>query len=64
MIATAPAPDPTFEVVRDERRLAWDVSGKGHWGNGDTEVGLDGRSDFTYVMGHVRQAVEYQLGGE
>ena len=53
-----------IEVLRDERQLAWDVSGKGHWGNGATEVGLSEASDFTYVMGLVRQAFEYQMGGE
>lgn len=53
-----------FEVLRDERQLAWDVSRKGHWGNGETEVGLNEESDFTYVMGLVRQAFEYQMGGE
>lgn len=53
-----------IEVLRDERGLAWDVSGKGHWGNGDTEVGLSEDSDFSYVMGLVRQSFEYQMGGE
>lgn len=53
-----------LEVLRDERQLAWDVSDKGHWGNGETEVGLNEDSDFTYVMGLVRQAYEYQMGGE
>lgn len=53
-----------IEVLHDERGLAWDVSGRGHWGNGPTEVGLDESSDFTYVMGLVRQALEYQLGGD
>jgi predicted transport protein len=52
------------EALHDERGLAWDVSGKGHWGNGPTEVGLDETSDFAYVMGLVRQALEYQMGGE
>jgi len=53
-----------MEVLRDERGLAWDVSGKGHWGNGDTEVGLSEESDFSYVMGLVRQSFEYQMVGE
>jgi predicted transport protein len=53
-----------YEALRDERGLAWDVSGRGHWGNGDTEVGLNEDSDFTYVMGLVRQAFEYQMGGD
>jgi uncharacterized protein with ParB-like and HNH nuclease domain/predicted transport protein len=53
-----------LEALRDERGLAWDVSDKGHWGNGPTEVGLDETSDFAYVMGLVRQALEYQMGGD
>ena len=53
-----------IESLRDERGIAWDVSSKGHWGNGTTEVGLNEESDFTYVMGLVRQAFEYQMCGE
>lgn len=53
-----------IEVLRDERGIAYDVSGKGHWGNGPTEVTLNEESDFAYVMGLVRQAYEYQIGGE
>lgn len=53
-----------IEALRDEREVAWDVSGKGHWGNGATEVGLTEESDFSYIMGLVRQAFEYQMGGE
>ena len=52
------------ESLRDERSLAWDVSGKGHWGNGTTEVALSEETDFTYVVGLVRQAYEYQMGGD
>jgi uncharacterized protein with ParB-like and HNH nuclease domain/predicted transport protein len=51
-----------FEALHDDRNLAWDVTGKGHWGNGSVEVGLDENSDFPYVMGLVRQAYEYQIG--
>ncbi len=53
-----------IESLHDERELTWDVSGKGHWGNGATEVGLNEDSDFAYIMGLVRQAYEYQMGGE
>lgn len=53
-----------MEALHDERGLAWDVSGKGHWGNGPTEVGLDEESDLGYIVGLVRQAFEYQMGGE
>lgn len=52
------------EALHDERNLAWDVSGKGHWGNGPTEVGLDEDSDLGYIVGLIRQAYEFQMGGE
>ena len=53
-----------LEALHDERNLAWDVSDKGHWGNGPTEVGLDEATDLGYIIGLVRQALEFQLGGE
>lgn len=53
-----------LEALHDERGLASDVTGKGHWGTGATEVGLSEESDFSYVMGLVRQAFEFQMGGE
>lgn len=53
-----------LEALRDERGLAWDVSSKGHWGNGPSEVALDEDSDLGYIIGLVRQAFEFQMGGE
>ncbi len=53
-----------IEALRDERGLAWDVSGKGHWGNGPTEVGLDEDSDFAYIIGFRSPGFEYQMGGD
>lgn len=53
-----------IEALNDDRRMSWDVSSKGHWGNGSTEVGLDESSDFAYVLGLVRQAFEYQSYGD
>lgn len=53
-----------IEMLRDERGLAWDVSYKGHWGNGPTEVELTEDSDIGYVVGLVRQAFEYQIDEE
>ena len=50
--------------LRDERGIARDVSGVGHWGGGDTQVPLEDGSDFGYVLGLVRQAYEYQMGDE
>lgn len=53
-----------IDSLRDERGIAEDVSRKGHWGNGSTEVVLDEDGDFAYVMGLVRQAYEFQMGGD
>ena len=53
-----------FETLHDERKLAWDVTGRGHRGNGNVEVALDEAPDFPYVMGLVRQAYEFQITGD
>lgn len=50
-----------FEVLHDERGLAWDVTGKGTWGNGNVQIHLAEGSDLTQIMGLVRQAYEYQV---
>ncbi|MFY7067367.1 GmrSD restriction endonuclease domain-containing protein [Nocardiopsis changdeensis] len=51
-----------FEVLHDERGLAWDVTGKGTAGNGNVQVALDSATDLGHVMGLVRQAYEFQVG--
>jgi predicted transport protein len=50
--------------ILDPRGLCRDVSGMSTWGNGDVEVKLYELSALPYVLGLVRQALEYQLGGE
>jgi uncharacterized protein with ParB-like and HNH nuclease domain/predicted transport protein len=51
-------------ALRDDRGIARDMSGIGHWGTGDTQVPLEDGSDYGYVMSLVRQAYEYQMGNE
>ncbi|WP_044496557.1 DUF262 and DUF1524 domain-containing protein [Nesterenkonia massiliensis] len=51
-------------ALNDERNVATDVSGKGRWGNGLVEASLDEETDLNYVLGLIRQAWEYQIGGE
>ena len=51
-----------FNEVNDPKGLCKDVTGKGHWGNGNTEVGLNKLEDLPYIMGLVRQAFEKQMG--
>ena len=51
-----------FHELNDPRRLARDVTNRGHWGNGDVEVGLSKPDELSYVIGLVRQAFENQMG--
>lgn len=51
-----------YDEIIDPHKIAIDVSQKGRWGNGDTEVGLSSMSDLPYVVGLVRQALDRQLG--
>ncbi|MCL2653298.1 MAG: DUF1524 domain-containing protein, partial [Propionibacteriaceae bacterium] len=53
-----------YEALHDERGVGVDVTGKHRWGNGSVEVPFDENSDFAYVIGLVRQAFEYQMGGD
>lgn len=48
--------------VDDPRGLCVDVTGKGHWGNGNVEVKLRTIDDLPYVIGLVRQSLDLQLG--
>lgn len=50
-----------FEVLHDTRGLAWDMTGRGKWGNGNVQVHVEEGSDLTQIMGLVRQAYEYQV---
>lgn len=51
-------------ALNDEHNVATDVSDKGRWGNGLVEASLDEETDLNYVLGLIRQAWEYQIGGE
>jgi uncharacterized protein with ParB-like and HNH nuclease domain/predicted transport protein len=51
-----------FHEINDPRRICKDVTGKGRWGNGNVEIGLNSVDDIPYVIGLVRQAFEKQMG--
>jgi uncharacterized protein with ParB-like and HNH nuclease domain/predicted transport protein len=53
-----------FDELSDPRQMAVDVTDRGRWGNGNTEVKLSDRNDLPYVLGLVRQALDLQLGSE
>lgn len=50
-----------FADISDSRGICKDVSGLGHWGNGDVEVGYTSLEDLPYIMGLVRQSFERQM---
>ncbi len=51
------------EELDDPQGMAKDVSGLGHWGNGDVEVLLSSESELDYVLGLVHQAYTKQTEG-
>ncbi len=51
-----------FGEVNDPKGLCKDISGVGHWGNGEVEVGLSSLAELPYVMGLVRQSFDRQMG--
>ena len=52
-----------FGDVKDPNQRCRDVTGIGHWGNGDIEIGLSSEDELLYVMGIVRQSFDQQMGG-
>ncbi len=51
-----------FPEIIDPRGICKDVSGLGHWGNGDVEAGFSSVKDLPYIIGLVRQSFERQMG--
>jgi len=51
-----------FPEIIDQRGLCRDVTGMGHWGNGDVEVAFSSLEELPYIMGLVRQSFERQMG--
>lgn len=45
-------------ILKDDTRLAEDVSGKGHWGNGDYRIKLTDTTDLDYVLYLIKQSYE------
>ncbi len=53
-----------FHELHDPRNWGRDVTGRGRWGNGNVEVGLESLDQIPYIMGLVRQSFEKQMGNE
>jgi predicted transport protein len=53
-----------FPEINDPEGICKDVTGRGRWGNGDVEIGLERPEDIPYVMGLIRQSFERQMGND
>ncbi|MBT8550642.1 DUF262 domain-containing protein [Polynucleobacter paneuropaeus] len=47
--------------IKDPKNLCEDVSGKGRWGNGNTQLGISKIEDIEYAMFVIKQAYEASL---
>lgn len=54
----------SFDKIKDPKGKCKDVSGKGRWGNGDTEVKLNSREELDYVLNLIKQAFDNILETE
>lgn len=50
-----------LHTLRDEKKIAKDISNIGTWGNGNVEVILDSKKEISYCVGLIRQVLEQQL---
>lgn len=41
----------------DPKKIAYDVSRKGHWGNGDYEITVNDTKDLEYIMSLIKQVI-------
>jgi predicted transport protein len=51
-----------YAEIDDPKKLCRDVTGLGHQGNGDVQLGLASPNELPYAMGLVRQSFERQMG--
>lgn len=52
----------TFDELKDPKSLCRNITGVGHYGNGDVSFPLSSPDELPYAMGLVRQAYEKQMG--
>lgn len=47
-----------YDELDDPKKLAKNVEGTGHWGNGDYEISTDSTQYLEYIMSLIKQAVK------
>jgi predicted transport protein len=50
-----------FSDVDDPKGICTDITGKGHWGNGDVEIVLSRPNEIDDAIAIVKQALELQM---
>jgi predicted transport protein len=50
-----------FEEIDDPKGICEDVTGKGHWGNGDVKVNLKSSDEIDYVMSLIQQSFDRNM---
>ena len=53
-----------FDKIKDPQDKCRDVTGKGKWGNGDTEVKISSQKELDYVLSLIKQAFDNIMGVE
>lgn len=53
----------TFDEINDPKGLCEDVTGQGHWGNGDVQAGISSSGEIEYIMSLIQQSFEIHEEG-
>ena len=54
----------SFDKIKDPEGKCKDVSGKGRWGNGDTEIKISTNEELDYALNIIKQAFDEVTGIE
>lgn len=50
-----------YHQIDDAKNMCRDITDLGRWGNGDIEVELNNPNDIPYILGLIRQSLDYQM---
>ena len=53
-----------FDKIKDPKSICRDVSGKGKWGNGDTETKISTLEELDYALNLIKQAFDNVIGAD
>ena len=50
-----------FNEIKDPQKICRDVTGVGHWGNGDVQLKFSSIEQLDYIMFLIKQSYEKQI---